>query len=124
QFPEDKGIALHTVPELAIPLDEVRNNFDRYGLLDDQVVFVEGFFSETLPKLDEGPFALIRLDGDMYESTYVALEQLYPKLSVGGFVLIDDYGVLRQCRKAVNDYRAKYHIEDDIHQVDYTGVWW
>ena len=58
QFPQDLGLTLHTMPELAISLDEVRANFDRYGLLDDQVVFVKGFFSDTLPALDAGPFAL------------------------------------------------------------------
>ena len=123
-FPQDAEMTLHTVPELAVSLDEVRANFSRYGLLDAQVVFVKGFFSDTLPALDAGPFALIRLDGDMYESTYVALESLYPKLSVGGFAIIDDYGAIEQCRKAVTDYRAKIGVEDPIHQVDSTGVWW
>ena len=124
QFPQDLGLTLHTMPELAISLDEVRANFDRYGLLDDQVVFVKGFFSDTLPALDAGPFALIRLDGDMYESTWVALECLYPRLSVGGFVIVDDFGAVEPCRKAVMDYRAKFGIEDNIHQIDWTGVWW
>ena len=102
----------------------MKANFDRYGLLDDQVAFVKGFFSDTLARLDAGPFALIRLDGDMYESTYVALESLYPKLSVGGFVIIDDYGAIESCRKAVTDYRTKLRIADPIREVDWTGVWW
>jgi len=123
-FPQDSGLALHTLPELAVSLDEVRTNFKRYGLLDDRVVFVKGFFSDTLPKLDAGPFALMRLDGDMYESTYVALKCLYPKLSIGGFAVIDDYGAIAQCREAVNDYRAATNIGDEIHRIDWTGVWW
>jgi O-methyltransferase len=123
-FPVDAGTDLHTLPGLAVPLDEVRDNFNRYGLLDDRVVFVEGFFSDTLPKLDAGPFALIRLDGDMYESTYVALQSLYPKVSAGGFVIIDDYGSIAQCRRAVEDYRSKNGIGDAIHQIDFTGIWW
>lgn len=123
-FPQDAGSHFHTVRALAVPLDEVKANFARYGLLDDQVIFVKGFFSDTLPALETGPFAVIRLDGDMYESTYVALQCLYPKLSVGGFVLIDDYGAVEQCRQAVSDYRAKMAIEDRIQQVDWTGVWW
>jgi O-methyltransferase len=123
-FPQDTGDQLHTVPELAVSVDQVRANFDRYGLLDDQVAFVEGFFSDTLPALDTGPLALIRLDGDMYESTYVALENLYPKLSVGGFIIIDDYGAIAQCRKAVTDYRAKLGVTDPFQQIDWTGVWW
>lgn len=124
RFPQDMGLALHTIPELAVSCDEVKANFARYGLLDDQVVFIEGFFSDTLPKLEAGPFALIRLDGDMYESTYVALENLYPKLSTGGFVIIDDYGAVRQCQQAVADYRQKMGIVDDIHRIDWTGVYW
>jgi O-methyltransferase len=77
-FPHDAGDTLHTIRELAVSVAEVKANFERYGLLDDQVVFVKGFFSDTLPTLEAGPFALIRLDGDMYESTYVALDALYP----------------------------------------------
>ena len=123
-FPQDAGDIHHTIPELAISLDEVKANFDRYGLLDDQVVFVKGFFDNTLPSLGVPSFAVIRLDGDMYESTYIALECLYPKLSIGGFVIIDDYGTIEQCRNAVTDYRAKFGIQDGIHQVDWTGVWW
>ncbi len=123
-FPADYGANWHTLPGLAVSLEEVRSNFDRYGLLDDQVVFLKGFFSETLPKLDAGPFALIRLDGDMYKSTYLALKYLYPKVSIGGFVIVDDYGAIAQCRQAVDDYRATNDIDEAIHQIDFTGVWW
>jgi hypothetical protein len=123
-FPRDADSGWHTMPGLVVSLDEVRGNFKRYDLLDDHVVFVKGFFSETLPKLDAGPFALIRLDGDMYESTYVALQSLYPKVSTRGFVIIDDYGAIAQCRRAVEDYRSKNGIGDAIHQIDFTGIWW
>jgi hypothetical protein len=124
QFPRDEGATWHMMAELAVPLGEVQGNFDRYGLLDDQVVFVKGYFSDTLPKLDAGPFALIRLDGDMYESTFVALSCLYPKVSKGGFVIIDDYGAIGQCRQAVEDFRAAAGIKETMRQVDFTGVWW
>lgn len=110
-------------PVLAVSEKQVRENFRRYGLLDERVVFVKGFFKDTLHKLD-GPFALIRLDGDMYESTMNALEALYPKLSPGGFVVIDDYGLLANCRQAVDDYRARHDIEAPITQIDRSGVWW
>jgi len=124
KFPQDKGLKLHKMPELTVLLDEVRANFDRYGLLDDQVVFVKGFFSDTLPALQVESFAVIRLDGDMYESTYVALECLYPKLSIGGFVIIDDYGAIKQCHDAVDDYRRKMDIVDKMQEIDWTGAWW
>jgi O-methyltransferase/8-demethyl-8-(2,3-dimethoxy-alpha-L-rhamnosyl)tetracenomycin-C 4'-O-methyltransferase len=123
-FPEDAGDTHHTISELAVSLDQVKENFDLYGLLDEQVVFLKGFFSDSLPSLDAELFSLIRLDGDMYESTYVALENLYPKLSIGGFAIIDDYWAIEQCRKAVTDYRSRFSINDCIQQIDWTGVWW
>lgn len=123
-FPQDVGLNLHLHPELAVSLEQVKDNFARYGLLDEQVVFVKGLFQETLFSLDAGPFALIRLDGDLYESTYVALEALYPKVSPGGFVIIDDYGAVPSCRAAVSDYRTQMGISARMHEIDWTGVWW
>ncbi len=123
-YPADRDSDLHMHPELSVPVDVVKANFNRYGLLDDQVVFVEGFFSDTLPSLQCGPFALIRLDGDLYESTYVALQHLHPKVSPGGFVIIDDFGVVPACRQAVLEYREHHKIDSPIHQVDRSGVWW
>lgn len=124
RYPADRGDTLHRHTELAVPLDAVKANFDRYGLLDDQVVFVEGFFSDTLPSLQCGPLALIRLDGDLYKSTELALRHLYPKLSPGGFVIVDDFGVSAPCRQAVYDYRAEHGISAAIHTIDRSGVWW
>jgi O-methyltransferase len=123
-FPQDSGDNHYRDRDLAVSLNEVKANFERYRLLDEQVVFVQGFFSDTLPCLNAGPFAVIRLDGDMYESTYVALRHLYPRLSVGGFAIVDDYGALERCRLAVAKYRSKEGIDDPIHQIDWTGVWW
>ena len=110
-------------PVLAVSEEQVRENFRRYDLLDEKVVFIKGFFKDTLHKLD-GPFSLIRLDGDMYESTMDALKALYPKLSPGGFVVIDDYGLLANCRQAVDDYRESHDIEAPITKIDHSGVWW
>jgi O-methyltransferase len=123
-FPQDEGLNLHLHTELAVSLEQVRTNFSRYGLLDDQVVFVKGLFQDTLPALEAGPFALIRLDGDLYESTYVALESLYPRLSPGGFVIIDDVNFLPACRKAVMDYRDRFGITAAMNQVDWCASWW
>ena len=123
-YPADDGYRFHLHPELAVSLDTVKDNFRRYGLLDDRVVFVEGLFSDTLPVLDARPFALIRLDGDLYESTYVALDHLYPKLSPGGFLIVDDFGVVEPCRRAVEDYRARHCIAAPLNAIDRSGVWW
>lgn len=121
---QDDGSELHQYPELAVSEDTVRNSFAKYGLLDQQVVFVEGFFQETLPRLGDIKFSLIRLDGDMYESTIVALDHLHPRLSIGEFVIVDDYGALAPCRQAVADYRAAHGINSPIHTIDHSGVWW
>ena len=111
-------------PQLAVSLDEVKDNFARYGLLDDQVVFVKGWFQDTLPSLDAGPFALLRVDADLYESTFVALEGLYPKLSPGGFVIVDDFNLLPSCRQAVLDYRGKMGVTATMHEPEWNSVWW
>jgi len=121
---QDAGDIHYTFPQLAVTEAEVRANFEKYKLLDDQVLFVSGFFQDTLKLLNVAPFALLRLDGDMYESTYTALEHLFPRLSVGGFVIVDDYGAIPNCARAVTDYRAKHHITDPLNGIDWTGVWW
>jgi O-methyltransferase len=124
KYPVDAGSNLHVYDQLRVSEQQVRQNFERYDLLDDGVVFVKGFFSETLAKLDATPLSLIRLDGDMYESTIVALNELYPRLSPGGFVIVDDYGALKECKQATDDYRLKHAINAQMHVIDWTGVWW
>lgn len=109
---------------LAVSADEVRANFRRYGLLDEQVRFLEGFFQDTLPTAPIEQLAVARLDGDMYESTIVALEALYPKLSPGGYLIVDDYGAVPGCRQAVDDYRRDHGIEEPLLEIDWTGVYW
>ena len=123
-YPADKGLHLEGFSELAVSLDMVKDNFARYGLLDDQVVFVKGWFQDTLPSLDAGPFALLRLDADLYESTYLALEALYPKLSPGGFVIVDDFKLLVPCQQAVLDYRGKMGVAAAMHEPEWSSIWW
>jgi hypothetical protein len=77
-----------------------------------------------LPGAPIKQLAILRLDGDMYESTMDTLVNLYPKLSVGGYLLVDDYGSVEACRRAVNDYRTKHNIKDEIHQTDQAEVYW
>ena len=124
RFPADAGDTLYTYPELAVPLERVRANFAAYGLLDDQVRFVEGYFETTLPGLAGERFALLRLDGDMYASTICALENLYDGVSDGGFVVVDDYGAIEACREAVEDFRRARGIDEPLNPIDWTGVWW
>lgn len=123
-WPADEGVDLSGEETLAVPRSVVEANFARYGLLDDRVRFLEGWFADTLPTAPIGGLALLRLDGDLYQSTWEALEHLYPKLSVGGIVIVDDHGAFEPCRRAVADYREQYDITDEIVPVDWTGVWW
>lgn len=104
--------------------DAVKSNFARYGLLDDQVVFLEGFFSNTLPQVSHEHFSLIRLDGDTYESTTDALKHLYPRLSPGGFCIIDDFSTFSECKKAVDGYRIQHGIQDEIISIDRNAAFW
>jgi len=124
EHPLDKEDNLHSVEYLKVSKAAVMNNFRRYGLLDDQVAFIAGWFKDTLndPRLKK--LALIRLDGDMYGSTIEALDALYPKLSRGGFCIIDDYGALEPCRRAVDDYRSARGITAELIKIDWTGCYW
>jgi hypothetical protein len=124
KYPADKGDQHYLAPHLAVSLETVKANFARYDLLDDQVRFLPGWFKDTLPVAPIERIAVMRLDGDMYESTMDALTHLYPKLSPGGFVIVDDYGYLESCRQAVNDYRQAQGINDPIWRVDWTGAYW
>jgi O-methyltransferase len=124
KYPEDTGDLLHTSRELAVSLEQVKSNFKKYGLLDDQVRFLRGWFRDTLPGAPIEKLAVLRLDGDMYESTMDALTNLYPKLSVGGYLIVDDYGAIPACRKAIHDYRGSHGIREKILEIDWTGVYW
>ena len=123
RYPADASDLNYTAEELAISLEEVRANFERYGLLDERVEFVEGWFRDTLPGLSERTWAVVRLDGDLYESTMDGLTNLYPQLSPGGFLIIDDYG-FDNCREAVEDYRRDNGVDAPVTEVDWTGAFW
>jgi hypothetical protein len=110
-------------PYFAISLDEVKENFRRYDLLDDRVVFLEGWFKDTLPLASVQELALIRLDGDLYESTMEALTNLYHRLSSGGFVIVDDY-IVEPCAKAIHEFRVSRSISDALVPIDAQSVYW
>jgi O-methyltransferase len=124
RYPADANDPHWAMQWLAVSVDEVKANFQRYGLLDDQVRFLVGWFRDTLPTAPIERLAIARLDGDMYESTIQALDALYPKLSVGGYLIVDDYGAIASCKQAIDDFRAAHQIDDKIHEVDWTGIYW
>lgn len=123
QYPADAGDRHNTFPFLVATEKEVRDNFAAYGMLDDQVRIVKGLFKDTLPSLPVQSLAVLRIDGDMYESTWNALEALYDKVPAGGFVIVDDYG-LAPCAQAVDEFRASRSIAPALRQIDDTGVFW
>ncbi len=125
RYPADSGDTLSKFNAyLGVPLEQVRANFSRYNLLDEQVCFVKGWFRDTLPSATVERIAVLRLDGDMYESTMQVLDNLYNRVSPGGYVIVDDYGALANCRKAIEDFRARLDVTDPIQQIDWTGVYW
>ena len=124
-FPADSGDDLYTRSGLSVGADQVRHNFARYGLLDERVKFLVGWFKDTLPTAPIDKLAVMRLDGDMYESTWQAIEALYPKLSPGGFCIIDDFGSHQsQAGLAVRDYRKAIGIDEEIIDIDGFGAYW
>jgi O-methyltransferase len=121
---QDQGDVHYTFKELAVSLESVRENFMKYDLLDEQVKFLKGWFKDTLPSAPIERIALLRLDGDMYASTMDALLALGHKVSPGGFVVVDDFGAVEGCRRAIADYRRERGIEAPLHDIDGIGAYW
>src|ERR1051326_107945 len=124
--PEDVGFDLSArkYPFLAVSLDEVSDLFRKYGLLDDQVKFLKGWFKDTLPGAPVESLSVLRLDGDLYESTMDALNPLYHKVSEGGVVIVDDYHSCPPCRRAVDEFRASHRISDAMIAIDEQSIFW
>lgn len=124
EFPGDADSNFHTFGELSVSIDQVKNNFAAYNLLDDKVIFTKGWFKNTLPHAQVKKISLLRLDGDLYESTMQGLVHLYPKVTSGGCIIIDDYHVVSQCKEAVSDFLKKECLNPDIKEIDGVGVFW
>ncbi|MEJ7833502.1 MAG: TylF/MycF family methyltransferase [Nocardioides sp.] len=124
RFTADAGDQHHTRDELAISLEQVQDNFRRYDLLDDDVRFLVGWFSDTLASAPIEQLSVLRLDGDMYSSTMDALEPLYDKVSSGGYVIVDDYGAVPACAQAIHDFRDAHGITEPMHEIDWASVYW
>jgi hypothetical protein len=122
-FPEDRDLDLSRVDFLAVSAEEVRSHFARFEL-DHDLEFVRGLFHESLPGLRGRRWSVVRLDGDTYEATWVGLESLYPGLSAGGYVILDDYGLIKECRAAVEDFRRENGITAPIVKADWNGIRW
>ncbi|OGJ87022.1 MAG: macrocin O-methyltransferase [Candidatus Raymondbacteria bacterium RifOxyA12_full_50_37] len=123
KYPADAGSRFHQFKVLQVTLESVKANIEKYGMLDDQVKFLKGWFTDTLPGAPIKNLAVLRLDGDMYESTMDGLINLYPKVSKGGFIIVDDYGIA-ECQKAIDDYRKQNSVNDTIVKIDASSVYW
>jgi O-methyltransferase len=123
RFPRDRELDLSSFDFLAVPVEEVRSYFTRFGC-EHGVRYIEGFFAETLPALRGHRWSVVRLDGDTYESTWLALESLYPDLVAGGYLIVDDYQLIEECRHAVDDFRREHRIAEPLEEIDWNGVRW
>jgi O-methyltransferase len=125
-YAQDMGIHLDkaSLPVIAVSLEKVKRLFSRYNLLDDQVRFLKGWFKDTLPNAPIERLSLLRLDGDLYESTMDALNALYGKVSVGGYIIVDDYNAVGSCKVAVQEFRETRQIKDELITIDDASVFW
>jgi O-methyltransferase len=103
------------------PLEGVKKAVTSVGYPQEQLRFVEGKVEETIPATAPHRIALLRLDTDWYESTRHELVHLFPKLSTGGILIIDDYGHWKGARQAVDEYVAQSGAKLFLNRIDYTG---
>lgn len=122
---QDPDLSRDIFPQLAVSLEDVKRNFEKYDLLDSEIEFLPGWFSDSLPSAPVQQLALLRADGDLYSSTWEILENLYDKVSPGGIVIMDDYGVLPQCAQAVEEFfQSRNEAVPDLKEIDWSGVFW
>ena len=119
----DNGLQNHCLGDFSVSLDSVKKNFEDFNLLDDNIIFIEGFFDTSLKNADIGKLSILRLDCDLYSSTMEVLDILYDKVSLGGYIIVDDM-CLPGCNKAIVDFRNKKNIQSEIHIIDWTGIYW
>jgi O-methyltransferase len=123
KYPADATDRHWTAPGLAISLETVRANFAKYGLLDERVVFLPGWFDETLAASQIESIGLLRCDCDMYSSTTQVLQNLYARVEVGGYLIVDDYGDVPGCKAAVDDFRRDNQILGPVERIGPSIVW-
>jgi len=123
-FDLDYPLDTSVMPVLNVDQATVTDIMRRYGLLDEQIRLLPGWFEQSLPDAGIGQLALLRIDADLYSSTNAVLQALYDKLQPGGWVIIDDYGILPPCRQAVDTFRQQHSIGTPLQQIDDHAVAW
>src|SRR5262245_50717541 len=104
-----------------VPLEEVRANLRSTGYDESLITCVKGPVEETLPDNAPETIAILRLDTDWYESTRHELQHLFPRVSDGGVLIIDDYGHFEGARRAVDEFIAATKLPLLLNRIDYTG---
>lgn len=102
------------------PLDEVRRNMESTGFPQGNIRYVEGTVEETIPRIVPDRIALLRLDTDWFESTHHELKHLFPLVSPGGVIVVDDYGHFSGAKEAVDLYLRENSIPLLLNRIDYT----
>jgi len=117
------GSLVSTGVNVASPEDVKSLIIDRIGYPASSVVVHQGWFQDTLPvaRPQIGPIALLRVDGDWYESTLVVLDYLFDLVIPRGVVVFDDYGAFEGCRRATDEFLARRAPHAYLHYIDYTG---
>ena len=123
RYPVDAGDTHYQLGVARASLEDVQANFARYSIKTDHVIFLKGWFEDTMPTAPVTNLALLRLDGDMYSSTIQVLEAMYDKVSSGGFIIVDDY-FLTGARTAVHDFLTKRGLNPVIERIDVAGAYW
>ena len=122
KYPMDEGLNLNLYSDLAVSEEEVRGNFEKMNLLDERVITVKGWFRDTMPNFPAKRIALLRLDGDLYESTIDPLNFLYDRVSTNGWIIVDDYECFAACQQAVVDFMNGRGLNPIIQHIDGVGV--
>ena len=122
KYSDDKGDTYFKYDYLEVGEDQVQKNFEKYELMGPNIKFIKGFFEESLKNTNVQKLSLLRLDGDMYSSTWHSLVEMYPKVVEGGFIIIDDY-YLKGAKAALKDYFLQNGINCELISVDSQSVY-
>lgn len=117
--PLPKGSCLGTIEQVSELM------FEKLGLPEEEVHLIKGWFQDTVPVERDNidTIAVLRLDGDWYESTKIPLDNFYDKIAPGGVVIVDDYATCFGSRKAVDEFRAERSIATPLNEDGRGGVW-
>ena len=124
QWIQERGDRRHAHLFSTLGLAAARASFDKFDLLDEQVVFLEERVGEAQVAAPLERLALLRLDQDTYGSTMDILSTLYHKVSLGGFVMVEDWAASGGCRAAVADFHTARGITAPIENIEGLGVYW